>query len=57
MEEFEEKGETDFNYALGIYAVSVSMHIISKDNIAIAARLIASKIPTIEQLGMPQCTL
>ena len=51
--EFEDKGETDFNYSLeGLCRFRVNAY--HQRNVgAIAARLISSKIPTIESLNMP----
>ncbi|CAM5182891.1 Twitching motility protein PilT OS=Ureibacillus acetophenoni OX=614649 GN=SAMN05877842_10476 PE=3 SV=1 [Ureibacillus acetophenoni] len=51
--EYKEKGETDFNYSLGdICRFRVNAY--HQRNVgAIAFRLIPSKIPTIESLGMP----
>lgn len=51
--EFEEKGETDFNYSLeGLCRFRVNAYH-QRNAGAIAARLISSKIPTIESLSMP----
>ncbi|MEK4228868.1 type IV pilus twitching motility protein PilT [Solibacillus sp. FSL H8-0538] len=52
--EFDEKGETDFNYSLeGMCRFRVNAYH-QRNAGAIAARLISSKIPTIESLNMPQ---
>ncbi|MFS0876913.1 type IV pilus twitching motility protein PilT [Solibacillus isronensis] len=52
--EFEEKGETDFNYSLeGLCRFRVNAYH-QRNAGAIAARLISSKIPTIESLHMPK---
>jgi len=52
--EFEEKGETDFNYSLeGLCRFRVNAYH-QRNAGAIAARLISSKIPTIESLNMPK---
>lgn len=52
--EFEEKGETDFNYSLeGLCRFRVNAYH-QRNAGAIAARLISSKIPTIESLDMPK---
>lgn len=52
-EEFESKGEADFNYALeGMCRFRINaFH--QRGQVSIAARLISSEIPTMEQLGMP----
>lgn len=53
-EEFADKGETDFSYSLpeiGRYRIN-AFH--QRGSIAIAVRLIATGIPTIEQLAMPR---
>lgn len=52
--EFEEKGETDFNYSLkGFCRFRVNAY--HQRNVgAIAARLISSEIPTIDSLNMPK---
>nr|WP_106784523.1 type IV pilus twitching motility protein PilT [Lysinibacillus timonensis] len=54
VDEFEEKGETDFNYSLeDLCRFRVNAY--HQRNVgAIAFRLIPSKIPTIESLGMPK---
>lgn len=53
VEEYEEKGETDFNYSLGDLC-RFRVNAYHQRNVgAIAFRLIPSKIPTIESLGMP----
>ncbi|MGN7478843.1 type IV pilus twitching motility protein PilT [Solibacillus silvestris] len=52
--EFEDKGETDFNYSLeGLCRFRVNAYH-QRNAEAIAARLIPSKIPTIESLNMPK---
>ena len=52
--EFEEKGETDFNYALKDLC-RFRINAYHQRNVgAIAARLISSEIPTIDSLNMPQ---
>lgn len=54
VEEFNDKGETDFNYSLeGMCRFRVNAYH-QRNAGAIAARLISSKIPTIESLNMPQ---
>lgn len=54
LAEYEEKGETDFNYSLDGYC-RFRVNAYHQRNVgAIAARLISSKIPTIDQLNMPQ---
>ncbi|MFJ7971186.1 type IV pilus twitching motility protein PilT [Psychrobacillus sp. NPDC096389] len=53
MEEFELKGEIDFSYALpGLCRFRINAYH-QQNNIAIAIRMIESKIPSIEDLGMP----
>ena len=52
-EEFEEKGETDFNFSLEGYCRFRVNAFHQRNSSAIAARLISSKIPTVEELGMP----
>ncbi|GGA35622.1 type IV pilus twitching motility protein PilT [Psychrobacillus lasiicapitis] len=53
MEEFELKGEIDFSYALpGLCRFRINAYH-QQNNIAIAIRMIESKIPSIEALGMP----
>ena len=54
VSDYEEKGETDFNYSLeGLCRFRVNAY--HQRNVgAIAARLISSKIPTIESLNMPR---
>ncbi|KGR79646.1 type IV pilus twitching motility protein PilT [Ureibacillus manganicus] len=53
-DEFEAKGETDFNYSLGDLC-RFRVNAYHQRNVgAIAFRLIPSKIPTIETLGMPR---
>lgn len=52
--EFEEKGETDFNYALKDLC-RFRINAYHQRNVgAIAARLISSEIPTIDSLNMPK---
>lgn len=52
--EYEERGQTDFNYSLeGKCRFRVNAYH-QRNEGAIAARLISSKIPTIESLNMPQ---
>ena len=53
-EEFEEKGESDFNYSLEGYCRFRVNAYHQRNSGAIAARLISSKIPSIESLNMPQ---
>ena len=54
VDEFDQKGETDFNYSLeGMCRFRVNAYH-QRNAGAIAARLISSKIPTIESLNMPQ---
>lgn len=54
VDEFEEKGETDFNYSLeDLCRFRVNAYH-QRNAGAIAFRLIPSKIPTIEALGMPK---
>lgn len=54
VSEFEEKGETDFNYSLeGLCRFRVNAYH-QRNAGAIAARLVSSKIPTIELLNMPK---
>lgn len=52
-EDFEAKGEADFNYALeGLCRFRINaFH--QRGQVSIAARLISADIPTIQQLGMP----
>lgn len=54
VEEYEDKGETDFNYSLeGLCRFRVNaFH--QRNGSAIAARLISNKIPTIESLNLPR---
>lgn len=52
--EFDEKGETDFNYTLEGYCRFRVNAYHQRNAGAIAARLISSEIPTIEKLNMPQ---
>ena len=56
-EEFEGKGETDFNYTLEGYCRFRVNAYHQQNACALAARLIASKIPTIESLNMPSVLL
>lgn len=52
--EYKEKGETDFNYSLeGLCRFRINTYH-QRNAGAIAARLISSKIPTIESLNMPK---
>ncbi|MEK5078938.1 type IV pilus twitching motility protein PilT [Solibacillus sp. FSL W7-1436] len=54
LSEFEEKGETDFNYSLeGLCRFRVNAYH-QRNAGAIAARLVSSQIPTIESLNMPR---
>ena len=54
VEEYEERGQTDFNYSLeGKCRFRVNAYH-QRNAGAIAARLISSKSPTIESLNMPQ---
>ena len=54
VEEYEERGQTDFNYSLeGKCRFRVNAYH-QRNTGAIAARLISSEIPTIESLNMPQ---
>lgn len=53
LEEFEVEGETDFNYAFQDSCRFRVNAFHQRVEVAIAARLIPSEIPTIEQLGMP----
>lgn len=53
IDEYNKKGETDFNYSLGSLC-RFRVNAYHQRNVgAIAFRLIPSKIPTIESLGMP----
>ena len=52
--EFDEKGETDFNYTLEGYCRFRVNAYHQRNAGAIAARLISSKIPTIDSLNMPK---
>ena len=53
-EEFRVNGEADFNYALeGLCRFRVNAYH-QRGEVSIAARLISTEIPTIEQLGMPE---
>lgn len=54
MEEFDEKGETDFDYTLEGYCRFRVNAYHQRNAGAIAARLISSNIPTIESLNMPK---
>lgn len=54
VEEFDDKGETDFNYTLEGYCRFRVNAYHQRNAGAIAARLISSKIPTIEALNMPK---
>lgn len=52
-QEFEENGETDFNYSLpGLCRFRVNAYH-QRNEVTIAARLIDAKIPSIESLNMP----
>ena len=51
--EFDEKGETDFNYTLEGYCRFRVNTYHQRNEGAIAARLISSEIPTIDSLNMP----
>jgi len=53
VEEFEIKGETDFNYPLQDLCRFRVNAFHQRGEVSIAARLIPSKIPTVEELGMP----
>lgn len=54
QQEFEEKGETDFNYSLpGKCRFRVNAYH-QRNEVSVAARLIEGKIPSIETLNMPQ---
>ncbi len=52
-DEFEAKGEADFNYALEGYCRFRINAFHQRGQVSIAARLISANIPTIQQLGMP----
>lgn len=52
-DEFIEKGETDFNYSLKGYCRFRINAYHQRNSGAIAARLISTKIPTVEELGLP----
>ena len=52
--EFDDKGETDFNYALKGYCRFRVNTYHQRGSGAIAARLVASEIPTIDSLNMPK---
>ncbi|MFJ8235057.1 type IV pilus twitching motility protein PilT [Ureibacillus sp. NPDC094379] len=54
VEEFNQTGETDFNYSLGDLCRFRVNAYHQRNEGAIAARLIPSKIPTIESLNMPK---
>lgn len=54
QEEFLEKGETDFNYSLKDICRFRVNAFHQRGEVSIAARLISSSIPTIEQLNMPK---
>ena len=56
-EEFEEKGETDFNFTLEGFCRFRINAFHQQNACALAARLISSKIPSIESLNMPQVLL
>jgi len=53
VNEFESKGETDFNYSLQDLCRFRVNAFHQRGEVSIAARLIPVEIPTIEQLGMP----
>ncbi|MCY9545647.1 type IV pilus twitching motility protein PilT [Lysinibacillus xylanilyticus] len=54
LQEFHDKGETDFNYSLpGKCRFRVNAYY-QRNEVTIAARLIEAKIPSIESLNMPQ---
>lgn len=54
LQEFHDKGETDFNYSLpGKCRFRVNAYH-QRNEVTIAARLIEAKIPSIESLNMPQ---
>lgn len=53
-QEYEEKGESDFNFSLEGYCRFRINAYHQRNSSAIAARLISSKIPTIESLNMPK---
>lgn len=54
LQEFNDKGETDFNYSLpGKCRFRVNAYH-QRNEVTIAARLIEAKIPSIESLNMPQ---
>ncbi|MDN4495513.1 type IV pilus twitching motility protein PilT [Ureibacillus aquaedulcis] len=53
-EEYDQKGETDFNFSLGDLCRFRVNAYHQRNDCAIAFRLIPSKIPTIESLGMPK---
>ena len=52
-DEFETEGETDFNFPLHDTCRFRVNAFHQRGEVSIAARLISSEIPTIEQLGMP----
>ena len=54
VDEYDKKGETDFNYSLKDKCRFRVNAYQQRNNSAIAFRLIPSKIPTIESLGMPK---
>ncbi len=54
VQEFEEKGETDFNYSLEGYCRFRVNAYHQRNAGAIAARLVTTEIPSIESLNMPQ---
>jgi len=54
VEEYEQKGEADFNFSLGDLCRFRVNAYHQRNVCAIAFRLIPSKIPTIESLGMPK---
>lgn len=53
MLEFKEKGELDFSYEIPGYCRFRINAFHQQNNVSIAARMIDSKIPAIESLGMP----
>ncbi len=53
IEEFEEKGEIDFSYELKELCRFRINIFLQQNQVSIAARLISSNIPTVEELGMP----
>ena len=54
VEEFETKGETDFNYSLQDLCRFRVNTFHQRGEVSIAARLIPAQIPSIEQLSMPK---